>query len=187
MNFKFEPTTLIELYTDILEENTENLKFSLGYVVKVLDNSILFVSISEIGTLDSIQLRNKNYISSIESNTEYTEMFEFYINFSKHNNLFDPFLLEKKLKFDQVITSKKVLESLFNEGNIVSIITTNLDYIIVGRIICLHEKIMTISLSRYQQNSEVSEIKIELDSIICIDLVSVENFIYSKYESYKNQ
>ncbi len=50
---------LLELYSkDIDDYGSES--FSLGYILQDLGSFILFMSISETGTLDSIQIRSKS-------------------------------------------------------------------------------------------------------------------------------
>lgn len=61
----------------------ENESFSLGYILMALDSFIVFMSISEIGTLEGIQLRSKKIIKNIVSNTEYTKIYDFFVSCSK--------------------------------------------------------------------------------------------------------
>lgn len=52
---------LVELYSKNRTEY-EDESFSLGYILMELDSFIVFMSISEIGTLESIHLRSKKLI-----------------------------------------------------------------------------------------------------------------------------
>jgi hypothetical protein len=52
---------LVELYSKYRTEY-EDESFSLGYILMELDSFIVFMSISEIGTLESIHLRSKKLI-----------------------------------------------------------------------------------------------------------------------------
>ena len=67
---------LLELYSkDIDDYGSES--FSLGYILQDLGSFILFMSISETGTLDSIQIRSKKYLVKIIDNSAYIRMYEF--------------------------------------------------------------------------------------------------------------
>jgi len=102
-----------------------------------LDSFIVFMSISEIGTLESMQLRSKKFIKNIVSNTEYTKKYDFFVNYSKQMNAFDGFSLEESVALTENITPKEILNTALKRSQTISIITSIDESILTGKLVLL--------------------------------------------------
>ncbi|MFB8725893.1 hypothetical protein [Enterococcus casseliflavus] len=129
---------LVELYSKNRTEY-EDESFSLEYILMALDSFIVFMSISEIGTLESIQLRSKKFITNIVSNTEYTKMYDFFVSYSKKMNAFDGFSLEESVALTES-TTKEILNTALKRNQTISIITSIDESILTGKIVLLDIK-----------------------------------------------
>lgn len=176
---------LIELYSRNFIEN-EDESFSLGYILMELDSFIVFMSISEIGTLESIQLRSKKFITNIVNNTEYTKMYDFFVSYSKKMNAFDGFSLEKSVALTENTTPKEILNTALKRNKTISIITSIDESILTGKIVLLDINRLVLSLLDYENIEIDHKQSVRLETILCIDVVSVENYLYDKYLVMKN-
>lgn len=173
--------SLIELYSN---EHAED-SFSLGYILKDLGNFFLFMSISEVGTLDSIQIRNKSFIGEMIENTEYTKMLAFFVDYSKTHHLFDAYSLEKFLPEKEELTVSDLLNQSLTNGQTISVVTSNDEQILTGKVCLLHDNKLVISLLNYENITLEKKQTIQLNDIIGIDLVNVENYLYDTYIAIK--
>jgi hypothetical protein len=176
---------LVELYSKNMTEY-EDESFSLGYILMELDSFIVFMSISEIGTLESIQLRSKKFIKNIVSNTEYTKMYDFFVSYSKKMNAFDGFSLEESVALNENTTPKEILNTALKLNKTISIITSLDESILTGKIVLLDINRLVLSLLDYENIEIDKKQSVSLETIICIDLVSIENYLYDKYLEMKN-
>lgn len=176
---------LVELYSKNRTEY-EDESFSLGYILMELDSFIVFMSISEIGTLESIQLRSKKFIKNIVSNTEYTIMNDFLVNYSKKMNAFDGFSLEESVALTENTTPKEILNTALKRNKTISIITSIDESILTGKIVLLDRNRLVLSLLEYENIEIDHKQSVSLETILCIDVVSVENYLYDKYLEMKN-
>lgn len=176
---------LVELYTKDISEFEEAGSFSLGYIAKDLEEFILFLSISEYGILESIQIRRKDYIENIVSKSEYINMYNFFVKYARANNIFDPYSLLSSRIINKS-SLKSILDTVVTLNRTVSIITSTDENIITGKVIILDTNRMAISLLNHEMSRMSEKITVNLDNVICIDLVSVENLLYDKYLDSKN-
>lgn len=176
---------LVELYSKNITEN-EDESFSLGYILKDLDSFIVFMSISETGTFDSIQLRSKRNISKIVKDTEYTKMYDFFVSYSKNNKVFDDFSLENIVSVEDNKSIEDVLNNTLKLKRTVSIVTSKDESVLTGKIALLDTNQLVLTLLNYESMKMENKKSVSLDSVICIDVVSVENFLYDKYLEVKS-
>lgn len=174
---------LIELYSTKDSEDYLTDVFALGYVLKEFNNFILFMSINEIGMLESIQIRNKEHVLKMVGQTEYTNMFSFFIEHSKSYHVFDPYSLEKALELKDDTSVSDLLNQSLKLGQTISIITAIEDKLLVGKIVLLHTDKLVLSLVNYENMKLKKKQTIHLDDVICIDLFSIENHLYDTFHS----
>ncbi len=171
---------LVELHLVSNDESEEEI-FSLGYIIKDLQGFFLFLSVSETGTLESIQLRNKEYIAEIEENSDYLKSYEFFISYTKEKNIFDSFDLSSMIELEKIGTVNEALISPLQLKRTVSVITSKEDSILTGRILLLGFNNIVLSLLDYENMKLNEKESIMFEEIICIDLVNAENFLYDRY------
>lgn len=181
MNFTSFGNQLVELYSENMTEYEEDDSFSLGYILKDLDEFILFMSVSEAGTLDSIQLRRKIYISEVITESEYIDMQSFFVDYSKKNKVFDPFSLGNAIELDGNLTIDTIFNKTLKMNKTISIVTSDSEEILTGRIILLDINKLVISLLNYETIELDSKETVSLNNIICIDIINTENFLYDKF------
>lgn len=174
----FKETDLVELYTSDTAEDT----FSLGYILKEFDDYILFKGISEYGTFLNYQLRKKDIIKKIVSQSEYIDAFNFYISYNKKIDGYDIYDLENKLW--EINSFYELLEDCYK--NNISIISEDEEFIITGEVIFIDkEKIIILDKDIHDFFNPI-EIEIKLKTITGIDIINIENHLLGEYESAKH-
>jgi len=102
------------------------------------------------------------------------------------NEIFDGFSLKSSINLEEIETIENILSSSLMLKRTVSIITSEDGSILTGKIVLLDANNIVISLLNYESISIDNKESINLNSIICIDIVSVENFLYDKYIEAKS-
>ncbi|GAB7307805.1 MULTISPECIES: hypothetical protein [Enterococcus] len=171
---------LLELYSkDIDDYGSES--FSLGYILQDLGSFILFMSISETGTLDSIQIRSKKYLVKIIDNSAYIRMYEFFVSYNKINKSFDNYDLGSIINLEKIKTIDDLLTNNLVLKKSVTVIHSNDESVFTGKINLLDSKKLVLSIIDYESITKTNKKTINIDDLICIDIVSVENFLLDKY------
>lgn len=181
MQLKEYLNKLIELYTeDLMDEDF--VSFSLGKILGESEEEYLFLSISEYGFIESLQLRRKIFLAEIEDDTEYLDYHHSNIEFNKSLGAYDPYEIEKFVGRFKNLSLAKTLENIMNKKEIITLILSNEDDY-TGKIQMLEDNFLVLSKVDYI-NGKANETKIiKLDDIIYLDLVSVNNILLRNYLS----
>lgn len=183
-DFSLYDNQLVEVYSKCFAQS-ESSFFSLGYIMKDLDEFFLFESISEFGTIEGIQIRRKEYISHIETDTSYTKMYDYFISYNRDNKKFDNFDLELLYVLYEELPFEKILNNCMNYKAMISIMTVE-EELLTGRIVLLDGKLLILALIDFECIDTSRKKSINLIDIVCIDILSIENFLLTNYLSYKN-
>ena len=83
--------------------------------------------------------------------------------------------LEKIKTIDDLLTNNLVLKKS------VTVIHSNDESVFTGKINLLDSKKLVLSIIDYESITKTNKKTINIDDLICIDIVSVENFLLDKY------
>ncbi|MFP8917900.1 hypothetical protein ACLI5Y_13925 [Enterococcus innesii] len=113
-------------------------------------------------------------------------MYDFFVNYSKKMNAFDGFSLEESVALTENTTPKEILNTALKRNKTISIITSIDESILTGKIVLLDRNRLVLSLLDYENIEIDRKQSVSLETILCIDVVSVENYLYDKYLEMKN-
>lgn len=182
MNFKIldeiKDTNLIELYN---KDNSES--FSLGYIIKKFDDYILFLAINEYGALEGYQLWHKKYIAKIIKDSEYIDMYTYFIEYNKKVGIFDVYSLNELLV--DFNSFNDLLSDCFYKKVNISIISNSSEQIILGKIISMNQENILMRDKHLGYKIEDQEITISKENILVVEFIGIENFLLTKYEESK--
>lgn len=176
MKYNYTEEDLLELH--FFDTNEDS--FSLGYIIKEFDDSILIESISEYGTLLGYQIRMKNIIKKIIWKSDYIDIFNFHISYNKKLNAFDNYKLGEELwEFNGF---QDGLMDCYNMGLNISIISEDLEYVAMGKIISIDDENIILLDKDINNLEEHFENTIAIESITGIEILSIENHLLTEYE-----
>ncbi|MGF3142372.1 hypothetical protein ACQV2S_06875 [Facklamia sp. P13064] len=162
---------LVEIYSEFSNKNEEY--FSLGYLIAIEDDFSTLISINEYGMIESFQYRKNAFISNNVSSTCYLKNFKKIIDYNKSINLYDPYSLTKD--YEQQFQGKDPINEPILVNKQVSIITTENDFILQGRIIEKTKESFVLSSSTIDDLTENQLYEIKHEDIVLIDLLSIDN------------
>lgn len=169
---KYKDTDLVEVYSVFNDEG-----FTLGYILKEMGEYILFETISLSGALDKYELRKKDNIEEIVSNSSYIDMYKYYIKYNRNLNIFDVYgLTENRFEFETL--DDLIMYCLKSNKNI-TLVTSSEDYILTGKLVLAGKDSITMLLN---DSKEPSKITIHKEDIVVFEFLSVENYLFSKFE-----
>ncbi|CAI2663269.1 hypothetical protein AKUG0406_14590 [Apilactobacillus kunkeei] len=184
INKYIDNNNVLEIYSKS-RDNFEFEDFILGFIVSEKDNYLLVETIDDSGLLDSYTLLLKSDISKISSNTNYTNVFTYYVNSNKKNNIYDPFELKKEMISMRNKKLDDIIHTFLSKRKVISLCTSVDENFHKGNIIAYDKNHIVLDEERYQQTfeSEITEKNnlIKLDTITAFDLVSKENKLYEEY------
>lgn len=181
MQLKEYSNKLIELYTeDLMDEDF--VSFSLGKILGESEKEYLFLSISEYGFIESLQLKRKIYLAEIEDDTEYLDYHHLNIEFNKNLGAYDPYGIENLIDDFMNLSLTKTLEKIMNKKDIITLILAN-DDDYTGKIQMLEDNFLALSKVDYTNEKDNKTKIIKLDDIIYLDLASVNNILLKNYLS----
>lgn len=179
MQLKEHSNKLIELYTeDLLDEDF--VSFSLGKILDESEEEYLFLSLSEYGAVESIQLRRKDFLAEIEDSTDYLDYHLTNIELNKSLGSYDPYGIEDLIPYYKGLSLIKILELSMNKKNIISLVLAGEDDY-TGKVQMLEDNFLVLSRVDYIDGKSNETKIIKLDDIIYLDLVSVNNILLNNY------
>ena len=179
MKLNEQTNKLIELYTeDLMDEDF--VSFSLGMIVDESSEFYLFLSMSEYGFVESIQLRRKIFLAEIEDDTEYLDYHLANIELNKDLGSYDPHGIEKLIPDFKGQTLIELLELSMNKKNIISLILKNEDDY-TGKVQMLEDNFLVLSKVDYIDGKTNQTKIIKLDDIIYLELASINNILVKNY------
>lgn len=102
------------------------------------------------------------------------------------NERFWWFSLEESVALAENTTPKEILNTALKRNKTISIITSIDESILTGKIVLLDRNRWVLSLLDYENIEIDHKQSVSLETILCIDVVSVENYLYDKYLEMKN-
>lgn len=183
INFSSYGNQLLEIYSKNSYQY-ESESFSLRYIMKALDEFFIFMSISEYGTVESIQIRNKKFVSQIKTNTSYTQIYDYFISYNRNRKTFDVFDLESIYVLCAGVSFEKILSNCMNLKGLASIMAAE-ENLLTGRIVLFDKNILVLSLLNFENVDTYRKKSLNLNDIVSIDIINIENILLSKYLKYE--
>ncbi|UQS86049.1 hypothetical protein MOO44_01635 (plasmid) [Nicoliella spurrieriana] len=171
----------LEIYSKS-RDNYEYENFALGYIVKNLGPYFILQTIDDYGFLDSYTIMAKDDISKVSLGTTYSKLFDRYVEYAKHQNIFDPFHLQAQFKHFNTSSFLKLLNYCLENTITLSVYTATQEYVQQGKILSIDEHSITINEVEYGEINGFSGIEqnepIQFDDITAVDVLSKENFLF---------
>lgn len=172
---------LIELYSNDISDNLDS--FSLGMIREISADYFIFESVSESGTFDALQIRVKQCVAKIETQSAYIDLYQFMININEKANLYDPYkLLTHSPNYGNYLDPlASVLNIAKHEDKLISCVTTDEQDLITGKVIDLSDMSVTMLLFNFETNTLEEQITIPLSNVIQVYAISEQNYFLEAY------
>ncbi|GLB46425.1 hypothetical protein WR164_04040 [Philodulcilactobacillus myokoensis] len=183
-NEYLENKSLLEIYSKS-RDNFNYSNFALGYIIKDLGPYFIVKTIDDYGFLDSYTIMLKKDISRLNPKSAYLDLFKYYIRYNKSIDKFDPFNLALKFKDMPKDNLSNVLNYCYQNKKAINIYSDNSDYVKQGSILRFDKNNVILNELQYSRNVGTNDVesneKTKLSSIMAIDILSKENFLYDQY------
>lgn len=166
-------TQLYEIYL----ENNETV-FTVGSIVAETEELYLVESLDETGRLDSFQVRPKAKVGKLVSSSKYLELMEFTNNYNVDNGNYNPLGLE--LNYDDYSSLEGTFHQMRNSEDIYTIVTSTHEEVLVGSVKDIFEKEVIMNAINFEDFTQ-TEVPIDKNEIIAIDILSYENVLLRKF------
>ena len=165
-----------KLYEIYLEN--DGVAFTVGSIVAETEELYIVESLDETGRLDSFQLRPKTKVERLVSASAYLELMEFNKSYNVENGSYNPLGLE--VNYDDYSDLENAWYQMRNSGYIYTIVTSTHEEVLVGSVKDIFEKEVIMNAINFEDFTQ-TEVPIDKNEIIAIDILSYENVLLRKF------
>lgn len=165
---------LVELYSEVMD-NEES--FSLGYIIENNKDYLIFLALNEYGMVESYQLRFHEYITGIETDSGYIDLYERLIEVNDENNSFDPYDLQSK--YEAEFEGLDLNDILYlDTDHLYTFVLEDEEEVVTGYIAELHQEgDIEIDAVDWNNLTEQRMIDFDREEIVLLEFLSNENYL----------